>query len=67
MKLGLDRKTGLYHFLTSWKSHDDSGCPSYSCTRAQPGYGEPDGPQWVAPVILAQGPNPVMENRATDR
>ncbi|XP_034697304.1 G-type lectin S-receptor-like serine/threonine-protein kinase RKS1 [Vitis riparia] len=31
MKLGLDRRTGLNRFLTSWKSPDDPGTGEYSC------------------------------------
>ncbi|KAG5525252.1 hypothetical protein RHGRI_031805 [Rhododendron griersonianum] len=30
MKLGLDRRTGLEWFLTSWKSRDDPGTGEYS-------------------------------------
>ncbi|XP_024932907.3 G-type lectin S-receptor-like serine/threonine-protein kinase RKS1 isoform X2 [Ziziphus jujuba] len=30
MKLGLDRRTGLNRFLTSWKSEDDPGIGNYS-------------------------------------
>ncbi|XP_028117210.1 G-type lectin S-receptor-like serine/threonine-protein kinase At1g11410 [Camellia sinensis] len=33
MKLGLDRRTGLNRFLTSWKSHDDPGTGEYSFRR----------------------------------
>ncbi|XP_075648540.1 G-type lectin S-receptor-like serine/threonine-protein kinase RKS1 isoform X1 [Castanea sativa] len=38
MKLGLDRRTGLNRFLTSWKSKDDPGIGSYSYQMVTTGY-----------------------------
>ncbi|XP_058188689.1 G-type lectin S-receptor-like serine/threonine-protein kinase RKS1 isoform X4 [Rhododendron vialii] len=42
MKLGLDRRTGLERFLTSWKSRDDPGTGEYSL-RFEPN----ELPQWI--------------------
>ncbi|XP_075648438.1 G-type lectin S-receptor-like serine/threonine-protein kinase At1g11410 isoform X3 [Castanea sativa] len=38
MKLGLDRRTGLYRILTSWKSKDDPGIGDYSFRFVPTGY-----------------------------
>ncbi|KAM3683595.1 hypothetical protein ACB094_12G158800 [Castanea mollissima] len=38
MKLGLDRRTGLNRFLTSWKSKDDPGIGNYSYQIVTTGY-----------------------------
>ena len=38
MKLGLDRRTGLNRFLTSWKSKDDPGIGNYSFQIVTTGY-----------------------------
>ncbi|KAM3683593.1 hypothetical protein ACJW31_12G160000 [Castanea mollissima] len=38
MKLGLDRRTGLNRFLTSWKSKDDPGIGNYSYRMVPTGY-----------------------------
>ncbi|XP_050252307.1 G-type lectin S-receptor-like serine/threonine-protein kinase RKS1 isoform X2 [Quercus robur] len=38
MKLGLDRRTGLNRFLTSWKSKDDPGIGNYSFRIVPTGY-----------------------------
>nr|POE93120.1 g-type lectin s-receptor-like serine/threonine-protein kinase rks1 [Quercus suber] len=38
MKLGLDRRTGLNRFLTSWKSKDDPGTGNCSCRIIPIGY-----------------------------
>ena len=38
MKLGLDRRTGLNRFLTSWKSKDDPGFGNYSYQMVPTGY-----------------------------
>ncbi|XP_050252311.1 G-type lectin S-receptor-like serine/threonine-protein kinase RKS1 [Quercus robur] len=38
MKLGLDRRTGLNRFLTSWKSKDDPGIGDYSFRWVPTGY-----------------------------
>ncbi|KAM3731388.1 hypothetical protein ACB098_12G160000 [Castanea mollissima] len=38
MKLGLDRRTGLNRFLTSWKSKDDPGIGNYSYQMVPTGY-----------------------------
>ncbi|XP_050252380.1 G-type lectin S-receptor-like serine/threonine-protein kinase At1g11410 isoform X1 [Quercus robur] len=38
MKLGLDRRTGLNRFLTSWKSKDDPGIGNHSFRVVQTGY-----------------------------
>nr|POF04787.1 g-type lectin s-receptor-like serine/threonine-protein kinase [Quercus suber] len=38
MKLGLDRRTGLNRFLTSWKSKDDPGIGNYSYQIVPTGY-----------------------------
>ncbi|KAM3683588.1 hypothetical protein ACJW31_12G159600 [Castanea mollissima] len=38
MKLGLDRRTGLNRFLTSWKSKDDPGIGNYSFQIVTAGY-----------------------------
>ena len=38
MKLGLDRRTGLNRFLTSWKSKDDPGIGNHSFRVVQNGY-----------------------------
>nr|POF23841.1 g-type lectin s-receptor-like serine/threonine-protein kinase rks1 [Quercus suber] len=38
MKLGLDQRTGLNRFLTSWKSKDDPGIGSYSFRMVPTGY-----------------------------
>ena len=38
MKVGLDRRTGLNRFLTSWKSKDDPGIGNYSYQLVPTGY-----------------------------
>ncbi|XP_075649216.1 G-type lectin S-receptor-like serine/threonine-protein kinase RKS1 isoform X2 [Castanea sativa] len=38
MKLGLDRRTGLNRFLTSWKSKDDPGIGNHSFRMVPTGY-----------------------------
>ena len=38
MKLGLDRRTRLNRFLTSWKSKDDPGIGNYSFQIVTTGY-----------------------------
>ncbi|XP_030935040.1 G-type lectin S-receptor-like serine/threonine-protein kinase RKS1 isoform X2 [Quercus lobata] len=38
MKLGLDRRTGLNRFLTSWKSKDDPGTGNYTYQMVPTGY-----------------------------
>ncbi|XP_028127297.1 G-type lectin S-receptor-like serine/threonine-protein kinase RKS1 isoform X2 [Camellia sinensis] len=40
MKLGVDRRTGLNRFLTSWKSRDDPGIGEYSFKMDLTGYPE---------------------------
>ena len=38
MKFGLDRRTGLNQFLTSWKSKDDPGTGNYLYQMVPTGY-----------------------------
>ena len=42
MKLGIDRRTGLNRFLTSWKSEDDTRIGNYTLRIDPTGY-----PQWI--------------------
>ncbi|KAF8030795.1 hypothetical protein BT93_D0090 [Corymbia citriodora subsp. variegata] len=67
MKLGLDWRTGLNWFLTSWKSEDDPALGSYSCRFESTGYPElflykDRAPYWRSGPIIEKphGGDPAM-------